>query len=158
MSPSRAVRAVLGVAAIAAALGVAAPAAAQQAAGPGAQSIKVAEAIAFRRLQSELMVAALSCNDRRLHAYYNLFVERFRPALGENARVLKAHFRSIHGAVATRRMDDFMTRLANEASLSSMADRNFCDNSLARFEAISRVDENQTAGMIVEEAELVISR
>ena len=116
------------------------------------------EAFAFRRLQSELMVAALSCNDMRHRDAYNTFVHRFRPALSENARVLKAYFKRHHGSAATRRLDAFITGLANDASLASMGDRNFCVNALARFEAINRTDEDQTAGRIVEEAELLIDQ
>ena len=115
-----------------------------------------AEAFAFRRLQSELMVAALSCRDARHHKHYNTFVKRFRPALKTNARVLKAYFTRLHGPMATRKLDDYITHLANEASLASMGDANFCANALRRFEAINHIDADQTAGMIVQEADLFL--
>lgn len=123
-----------------------------------ALTAKVQEAIAFRRLQSELMVAALSCHDGRFTNQYNVFVTRFRPALADNARVLKAHFKRLHGPMATRRLDAFITGLANDASLASMGDVRFCTNSLARIEAINYTDQGQTAGRIVEEAELVLDQ
>ena len=132
---------------------VATPAIAQS---MGALNAIEAEAFAFRRLQSELMVAALSCRDSRHHKHYNTFVKRFRPALKTNARVLKAYFNRLHGPMATRKLDDYITQLANEASLASMGDANFCANALRRFEAINRIDADQTAGMIVEEADLVL--
>lgn len=134
---------------------LAAPAGAQQA---GFLSPAEQEAMSFRRLQSELMVAALSCNDARLRGHYNTFVERFRPALQQNARVLKSYFKRTHGAKGTRRLDDFMTALANEASLTSMGDRNFCNNALAQFDAINQTDRDQTASMIVEEAEMALGQ
>jgi hypothetical protein len=121
----------------------------------GALNATEAEAFAFRRLQSELMVAALSCRDTRHHKHYNTFVKRFRPALRTNARVLKAYFTRLHGPMATRKLDDYITQLANEASLASMGDARFCANALRRFDAINHIDSDQTAGMIVQEADLV---
>jgi hypothetical protein len=132
---------------------VATPALAQS---TGAFNVTEAEAFAFRRLQSELMVAALSCRDTRHHKHYNTFVKRFRPALKTNARVLKAYFTRLHGPMATRKLDDYITHLANEASLASMGDTNFCANALRRFEAINHIDADQTAGMIVQEADLFL--
>ena len=79
------------------------------------------EAIAFRKLQSELMVATLSCKDARITAHYNIFVSRFRPALRDNARVLKAYFRRLYGSAGQHKLDDFITRLANEASNRQLA-------------------------------------
>lgn len=116
------------------------------------------EAIAFRRLQSELMVAALACRDARHRAHYNIFITRFRSMLGHNARLLKTYFRRLHGPMASRKLDTFITRLANEASLASMSDADFCLNALARFEVVNHTDRNQTAGMIVEEADLVLDQ
>ncbi|MFM2130154.1 MAG: hypothetical protein RL477_1700 [Pseudomonadota bacterium] len=143
------------IAALALAACLAAPAGAQQVAS---LSLPEQEAFAFRRLQSELMVAALSCNDPRHREAYNIFIYRFRAALGDNARVLKAYFKRAYGAGGPRKLDDFMTSLANDASLASMGDPRFCRNSLTRFEAVNRSDRNQTAGMIVEEAELVVEQ
>ena len=85
-------------------------------------------------------------------------MSRFRPALRDNARVLKAYFRRLYGSAGKRKLDDFITRLANEASLDSMGQPHFCANSLARFEAINHADQDQTAGMIVEDAELVLDQ
>ena len=82
----------------------------------------------------------------------------FRPALRTNAQVLKAYFKRLHGPMALRRLDDFITGLANEASLASMGDANFCVNALARFEAVNHTDQDQTASVIVEEADLALGR
>lgn len=102
-------------------------------------------AIAFRKLQSELMVATLSCNDKRLTAHYNTFVMRYRADLRKNAKILKALFRREHGARGQRMLDNFITGLANQASLDSMEDANFCAKALARFEALDHDTEGQTA-------------
>jgi hypothetical protein len=137
---------------------VAAPVGTAVAEPASALTAKEQEAVAFRRLQSELMVAALSCHDSRFTDQYNIFVTRFRPALSDNARVLKTYFKRQHGPMATRRLDAFITGLANDASLASMGDANFCTNALARIEAINYTDQGQTAGRIIEEAELVIEQ
>jgi hypothetical protein len=119
---------------------------------------RVDEAIAFRRLQSELMVAALACRDARHKAHYNTFVTHFRPMLADNARVLKSHFRRLHGPMAQKRLDSLITGLANEASLDSMGNPRFCINALERFEAVNNAGHNQTAAVILEEAELAVER
>ncbi len=135
-----------------------APAVADPVALRAAATDRVDEAIAFRRLQSELMVAALACRDSRHKAHYNTFVTRFRPMLAENARILKGHFRQLHGPMSRKRLDSFITGLANEASLASMGDANFCVNALNRFEAVNDAGHNQTAAVILEEAELAVER
>lgn len=135
-----------------------APAVADPVSARATAAERVDEAIAFRRLQSELMVAALACRDARHKAHYNTFVTRFRPMLAENARVLKSHFRRLHGPMAQKRLDSFITGMANEASLASMGDANFCVNALDRFEAINDAGHNQTAAVILEEAELAVER
>lgn len=103
------------------------------------------EAVAFRKLQSELMVATLSCKSQKMRSHYNAFVVRFRAELRDNARVLKALFRREHGAQAQRRFDAFMTGLANKASLDGMGDAKFCTKAGARLEALAFEDDNQTA-------------
>lgn len=133
------------------AVAIAGPVAAEQV---GPVSAEEVEAFDFRRLQSELMVAALACNDARHRAEYNTFVQRFRPALSENARVLKAFFGRTHGAKAQGKLDDFITRLANDASLASMGDARFCVNALIRFRDINRVVEGQTASAILDRVSL----
>lgn len=104
-----------------------------------------AEAVAFRKLQSELMVATLSCKSPRMTSHYNAFVVRFRAELRANARILKALFHREHGAQAQRRLDAFMTGLANKASLDSMGDTHFCAKADARLEALTTDSKGQTA-------------
>ncbi len=104
----------------------------------GTVTVAVAEpeAYAFRKLQSELMVATLSCKDSRFTAHYNTFVTRFRADLRDSGKVLRSYFQRHHGNAAQRRFDEFMTALANDASLASMGDLHFCSKSLAKLEAI----------------------
>lgn len=95
-------------------------------------------ALQVRVLQTELMVAALSCQQQDP---YNAFVTRFQPTLAVHGKGLKKFFKRIYGGSATVQLDEFVTRLANEASLRGMKDlRNFCGASLDLFKAIEAVD------------------
>ena len=96
----------------------------------GASSPVVA-AMQVRMLQTELMVAALSCEAR---SQYNAFVRKFSRQLADNGRLLREHFRKTYGAKAGTRLDAFVTRLANAASTISIRNsRTFCPNLQAIF-------------------------
>lgn len=117
------------------------------------------DALAFRRLQSELMVAALSCNHPIFKSHYNRFVLRFRPALKHNGKVLKSYFHRRYGRRGgQRQLDAYITRVANEASLDSMGNPNFCTQSLTRFEAINNSAQTENVGRIVETANASMGR
>ena len=97
------------------------------------------QALQVRVLQTELMVAALSCQQQDP---YNAFVIRFQPTLAVHGKALKSFFKRIYGGSATAQLDDFVTRLANEASLRGMRDlKNFCGQSLELFKTIEAVDD-----------------
>lgn len=83
------------------------------------------EAVRVRALQTELMVAALSCNAR---GDYNRFVNRFKPDLKENADALKSYFTRVYGASGEKEMNRFITKLANDVSKRSakQGTRRFC--------------------------------
>jgi len=78
------------------------------------------ESLNVRQLQTQLMVAALSCNQR---ADYNAFVTRFRPALADHSDVMTGYFRRVFGKRSPHEINAYVTRLANEASALSIADR-----------------------------------
>src|SRR3546814_8789210 len=84
-------------------------------------------------LQTELVVAALSCNER---TRYNAFVNKFKGELGDLGKALKAFFNRAHGKDATRRLNAFVTELANEASQRTIAYQgDFYGDAVQRFEA-----------------------
>ena len=88
-------------------------------------------AMQVRMLQTELMVAALSCQAQN---QYNAFVRKFSKQLAENGRQLRTHFSKTYGATAGRRLDTFVTRLANTASAISIRNSGtFCPNLHAIF-------------------------
>jgi hypothetical protein len=70
-------------------------------------------AIRVRVLQSDMMVAALSCG---LRNEYNEAVRRFQAELVLNGRHLRAYFDRNYGARSQKQLDRFVTILANEAS------------------------------------------
>lgn len=86
-------------------------------AGPAiAQScVQPAERAAFevRALQSQLMVAALSCSQ---DAAYNAFVRKFQGDLTSAYRGVQGHFRRTAGGAHQRELDSFITQMANAQS------------------------------------------
>jgi hypothetical protein len=70
-------------------------------------------ALNARVLQTELMVAALSCGEKQR---YNSFVTTYQSVLTERGHALQAWFKRVHGSSAESRMNAFITRLANDAS------------------------------------------
>lgn len=96
--------------------------------------------IEVRRLQTNLMVAALSCGAR---ADYNAFVINHRSSLKKYGTAIRKEFKRRYGKSGPRRLNRFVTRLANEASARSNADRDqFCADATTLFQktAQSRVD------------------
>lgn len=95
--------------------------------------------IEVRRLQTKLMVAALSC---RARSDYNDFIRAHRPSLQSYGKAIKAEFRRRYGRAGSKELNRFVTRLANEASARSNADRaGFCADASALF------DKARTRGM-----------
>lgn len=100
-------------------------------AGTGAQAAPCATSVdtaslQVRMLQTELMVAALTCNQR---TDYNAFVTRFQPELALQGKHLQAFFKQKHGSGAAKALNGFITRIANESSRRGMLKRGeFCRN------------------------------
>lgn len=81
----------------------------------GAACVTAAEesALNTRVLQTELMVAALSCGEKDR---YNAFVTTFKSQLSTSGQALRTMFRRVHGGRGDYEMNAFVTRLANDAS------------------------------------------
>lgn len=78
-----------------------------------------------RRLQSELMVAALGCGHR---SQYNAFARSYRSDLKRNGKRLKSHFQSEHA------LNRYVTALANEASMAMAANADYCEQTGLAFD------------------------
>jgi hypothetical protein len=88
--------------------------------------VQTAERTAFevRALQSQLMVAALTCNR---DADYNAFVRKFQGELASSYRTVQGHFRRTAGGSHQRELDGFITQLANAHSQDGIrAGSQFC--------------------------------
>lgn len=91
-------------------------------------------ALSVRTLQSDLMVSALSCNDR---ASYNAFAVKYRPNLKTHGDALKKHFGEMHGGNAKRALNTYVTDLANYAAIRHATDNKaFCGGTERLFKAL----------------------
>lgn len=98
-----------------------------------------------RVMQTELMVAALSCRavpGRDFTGQYNTFVQRHGEKLVTNGRVLQSYFQTRYGEGYRKKLDAFITALANDASRRSMNSATFCDESVQLFQEVMAVDRN----------------
>ncbi len=109
----------LAAASFAAVLGSSAMAAA--AAMPCA-SDEEARGFVMRHLQSKLMVAALSCNQRDA---YNTFMQRFMPELTYNGKAFASYF--TRTGLGTPALNSHVTEIANAAGLSRAANPRYCE-------------------------------
>lgn len=72
-----------------------------------------------RRLQTELMVAALRCHknpDLKIADKYNAFVRKFSPEMVRQTKALQALFKRQFGTAYMKQFDIYVTALANEIS------------------------------------------
>lgn len=95
-------------------------------------------ALSVRTLQSDLMVSALSCNDR---ARYNGFAVEHRSVLQTHGTALKAYFKQLHGSSANRELNTYVTDLANYAAVRHAEDANaFCGGTDSAFRALQQTE------------------
>lgn len=98
----------------------------------------------MRQLQTDLMVASLSC---RAEDRYNAFIERFNGVLTTNGKLLKKHFKQRFGAQAKAALNDYVTALANMSSIDSIsAGANYCAQSQAAFDAVLSLNQGELEG------------
>lgn len=100
---------------------------------------KESAALEARVLLSELMVAALSCNQK---PSYNAVVTRYQGEMASTGKALKGYFARVHGARSGKELNGFVTRMANEASQRSLREfTEFCSAAEGKFAAL--MDEQQ---------------
>jgi hypothetical protein len=91
-----------------------------------------------RALQTDLMVAALTCGAR---PQYNNFARKFQSALVDQGRALKSLFQTLHGASGEKALNAYVTALANRASQRSISERDqYCEHNLTTFSALSSLN------------------
>jgi Ni/Co efflux regulator RcnB len=102
-------------------------------------------AMHVRVMQTELMVAALSCRavpGRDFTGQYNAFVQRHGEKLVTHGRILTSYFQTRYGEGYRKKLDEFITALANDASRRSMNSTTFCDESVQLFQEVGTVERN----------------
>lgn len=99
---------------------------------------KEQEALNTRVLQTELMVAALSCNNQPL---YNAFVTKFQKQLVSNGHSLRSFYEREHGTNGPTQLNAMVTRVANEASqVSNDQHIGFCYQASLLFSQALKTD------------------
>jgi len=104
-------------------------------------------AVEARLFQTELMIAALTCQRRQ---DYNRIIAKFGTELAARGRSLKAVFSRLHGSESERRLNRFVTRLANEASLRSLRKSGYCENAASLMDGapgVVDVDQLRELGL-----------
>lgn len=97
-------------------------------------------ALSVRTLQSDLMVSALSCNDR---ADYNTFATKYRPQLRTHGDVLTKYFNQVYGGKANRELNTYVTDLANFAAVRHATNAgDFCGGADSAFGALLIDEKN----------------
>lgn len=118
--------------------------------GADAARLSGEEQTAFhvRKIQTELMVAALSCKHRFYRNQYDNFVLTYQSQLVNYGGVLRRYFARRYGAGSTGRLDKYITAIANQASLRSMTVPEFCSISAELYDAVTRVKGGRLANFI----------
>lgn len=97
-----------------------------------------------RVLQTELMVAALSCGEA---SRYNQFIVKFRGELVSESRRMQDFFSRVHGGRASRELNAFVTELANNSSQRSLTQAaSFCPQAAAMFDDVLKIDPRELRG------------
>jgi len=95
-------------------------------------------AFEVRMLQTELMVATLTCrgvSSRDYSGQYASFVNRHRDGLKTHSTVFQGHFKRSYGGGGQTQLDRYVTSLANDYSRASMTGTGaFCEQQGALFE------------------------
>lgn len=100
------------------------------------------EALDLRVLQTELMFAALSCNEKD---NYNQFVKKFQPKLQKNSMAMQNYFKNNYKKNSTAQLNQFVTQLANGVADRSAHTRpsTFCAGARSLF--IEALQHNDTS-------------
>ncbi|MGZ9107161.1 MAG: hypothetical protein ACXW3M_15440 [Rhodoplanes sp.] len=108
-------------------------------------------ALNTRVLQTELMVAALSCDEQQR---YNAFVTNYRSHLEAQGASLRAWFGRAYGSASESELNAFVTKLANDASKRSLDAASYCASVGA---LLSEVLETPTNGYSASRSSSMVS-
>lgn len=109
-------------------------------------------ALRVRVLQSNLMVAALTC---KMEGAYNATVTKFRSELTHHGRTLRGYFDRAYGSKGVSKLDNLVTQLANDAaSRSNKQRRQFCTSARRVFDNVLALPADGFAGFAEQTKEL----
>lgn len=92
---------------------------------------KEVQALNLKALESSLMVAALSCDQK---IYYNNFAKKYNRELISNSKNIVSYFKRNYGKDYENNLNKFITRIANHASKFSMTSgHDYCQNTKEIF-------------------------
>lgn len=103
------------------------------------------EPLSARLFQTELMVAALTCQRRQ---DYNRVIAKLGGELAARGKALKSVFKRLYGKNAEQSLNRFVTRLANEASLRSLRTTGYCDGANALFGQALNLKPHMLSGFV----------
>jgi hypothetical protein len=114
-------------------------------------------AFEVRMLQTELMVATLTCrgvNSRDFAGQYAIFVNRHREGLKSHSTVFQGHFKRAYGGAGQTQLDRYVTSLANDYSRASMTGTGaFCDQQGDLFDRAATVQPQELQRFASERAQ-----
>jgi hypothetical protein len=116
-----------------------------------AQHVELQQAFNVIGLKSALMVGALSCEQQDR---YDAFMNQFKPHILEEQHMMDAYFHKTGGRAGQTREDQFVTLLANNQSVSGIAEGStFCLNNTAEFNAVMALHTpDQLDGFVTDQA------
>ena len=112
-------------------------------------------ALQLRALQTELMVATLSCRSVArddVVGHYNAFARKNAKSLSSSSQTLVRYFDRRYGGQGRKQHDSFMTALANDYSRQSMASANFCETSAVLLRDVARADDRALTALATRRA------
>jgi hypothetical protein len=115
-----------------------------------AQCLLPTEKIAFdvRALQTQLMIAAITCNQRD---DYNRFVVGHQRDLADAYNQIISHFARVYGGDGQDQADTYITDIANSQSHDGIANTSFCNHMKPLFyQALTRQTVTQMETLVIE--------
>ncbi len=92
------------------------------------------EALDVTGLKTQLMVQTLTC---KTDSEYNAFLSKFKPELVSGESLAKSYFTRAYGRTGQKRLDEYMTTLANSKSDASQRDGSrFCPHNEEIFQEV----------------------
>lgn len=114
-------------------------------------------AFEVRMLQTELMVATLTCrgvNSRDFAGQYATFVNRHREGLKSHSTVFQGHFKRSYAGGGQTQLDRYVTSLANDYSRASMTGAGaFCEQQGDLFDRATTVQPQELQRFAAERAQ-----